>query len=153
MNILVALDGLAGKWLNWRLDQESKHNPVFKEFKLKKLEMHGSTFNMVLEHPVVAIMADECAQFLTENQAQNYVTFDMMPRIDRGLKPIRVTVQWASGVSPAEKASRLEQLLIDLVEGVLTSPYQYPGARPEALTKACNFLEEHKPLTGMETNP
>ncbi|HLF28246.1 MAG TPA: hypothetical protein VJG32_18095 [Anaerolineae bacterium] len=57
-----------------------------------------------MSSPAITILADECARFLRAYKAENYVHFDMMPRPDHGMKPIRVTVQWANGMSPAEKA-------------------------------------------------
>ena len=58
--------------------------------------------------PGVYLLADEAATMLEANNAKNYVQFDMMPRADRHLLPIRVTVQWADGKSPAQRVLELE---------------------------------------------
>ncbi|HMN30824.1 MAG TPA: hypothetical protein PKE45_21905 [Caldilineaceae bacterium] len=48
---------------------------------------------------------------LNAANAENYLQFDMVPRLDRRLRPIRVTVQWANGMSPAQKVAMLERQL------------------------------------------
>lgn len=112
--MLKIIDRLAGLWLDWRMDQESVKNPVMKEFDLKKAEFDENGFHAIASFPGIAILADEAANMLTASSAKNYLEFDMMPRLDRGLRPIRVTVQWAEGESPAAQAEHLRQELESL---------------------------------------
>src|SRR3990172_2929419 len=60
--------------------------------------------------------ASGAAEMLDEASADNYVQFDMMPRPDHALKAIRITVQWANGLSPAQKALDLEAQIAHLIE-------------------------------------
>jgi hypothetical protein len=107
------LDRLACWWLDYRQDQRVRtmkhdHPELAVEPGLKRVEIGSHEWEMVATHPGVYMMADEMAAFLEANNAKNYCEFDMMPRLDRGTHPIRVTVQWAYGESPAKKAARLE---------------------------------------------
>lgn len=106
--MLELIDKLAGRWLDFRTDMESKKNPVFNELELERVELDNDGLHIIGSSPAVAILADEAAKMLNAANAKNYLEFDMMPRIDRGLKPIRVTVQWAYGLSPSQKAAMLQ---------------------------------------------
>lgn len=105
------LDKIAGWWLDFSADYQARHSQemqnMMREFKLKKFDANQATFFT----PTAAILADGLAQMLDEANAENYVQFDMLPRLDRGLRPIRVTVQWANGESPAEQNARLREEL------------------------------------------
>lgn len=109
----MIIDALASKWLNWRRDQVLRKSPewaeIDRELKLHKLENHPGSMKAVLSHPMITVMAEEAAALLNEAHADNYVQFDLMPRLDRGKKPIRVTVQWASKLSPGSKNDLLER--------------------------------------------
>lgn len=102
------LDLLAGWWIDWRLSREVANNPELQEFGLKKVEFDETGFHLIASFPGVVMLADEAAAMLEANNAKNYVEFDMMPKLDRGKIPIRVTVQWANGISPSKKADILE---------------------------------------------
>jgi hypothetical protein len=65
--------------------------------------------------PAIVYLADQAADLLQQQNAKNYIQFDLMPRIDRRKPPIRVTVQWADGISPAEKAAKLTDALRQLI--------------------------------------
>jgi hypothetical protein len=106
--MLQLIDRLAGWWLNWRLDREVATNPELEEFKLRRVEIEDGCLNIAATAPFVVGLADEAARLLKGYNAQNYLEFDMLPRIDRGLRPIRITVQWAEGESPAMKAARFK---------------------------------------------
>lgn len=108
MNLLSTIDRLAGRWLDWRMDRAARTKPEFGEFGLKRLDATMDGWEIVATYPAVAIIADEMAGFLNAYKADNYVQFDMMPRLDRGLRPVRVTVSWARGEMPSKKAARLE---------------------------------------------
>ena len=73
--------------------------------------MREKSLNIVYEFPGIAALVSEAGAFLDKYHAENYVQFDAMPRLDRGLKPIRVTIQWANGLSPAKKNSLLVEAL------------------------------------------
>lgn len=107
--VLTIVDKLAGLWLNWRMDRQVRQNNRVGEMNLKKVEFDENGFHLIASFPGVVLLADEAAAMLDANNAKNYLQFDMQPRLDRGKRPIRVTVQWASGESPAAKAARLEQ--------------------------------------------
>jgi hypothetical protein len=109
--MLKWLDLLAAWWLNWRTDRAARNNPLVQELGIRKAQFDETGFHLVASFPAVTTLADEAAALLGANQAENYVQFDMMPRIDRGRRPIRVTVQWADGESPASKVARLEKEL------------------------------------------
>lgn len=110
--MLELLDRLAGWWLDYRTDQRVKNSPEYAEFsKLSISKLDPSTGELVFNGSFIAYFADEAATFLDKHNAENYVQFDMLPRIDRGLRPVRVTVAWAKGESPASKAARLEHEL------------------------------------------
>lgn len=109
--MLSLIDKAAGKWLDWRMDREIRKSGYDEGFGLKKVEVKDGEFQGTFVTPAVAIMAQEGAEMLEAANADNYVQFDMMPRLDRGLKPIRVTIQWAHGLAPAQKASKMESAL------------------------------------------
>lgn len=112
--MLALIDILAGLWLNWRMDREVNRNNRVGEMNLQKVEFDENGFHLIASFPGVVLLADEAAAMLNANNAENYVEFDMMPRLDRGKRPIRVTVAWANGESPAAKAARLERELDEL---------------------------------------
>ena len=117
--LLSTLDKLACRWIDFRQDQnvsrmKQDHPELAGDMSLHKLEVSSKEFEIVASHPAIFLMADEAAALLDAFHATNYVEFDMMPRIDRGKNPIRVTIQWANGEGPAQKAARLERELTKL---------------------------------------
>ena len=117
--LFALIDWASGKWLDWRTDQAVKELPhELKKFDLKKLEMKDSTIEILAEVPAIAEIANQIASALEKHNIKNYISFDMMPRWDHAIRPIRVTVQWANGESPATKAARLEAEVKTLREKV-----------------------------------
>ena len=116
--IPTLIDRLAGLWIDWRIGRAASNNPEIGEFKLQRAEFDENGFHMIASFPGVVMIADEAAAMLEANNAKNYVQFDMMPRLDRGKRPICVTVQWAWAESPAAKAARLERELEILTEAL-----------------------------------
>lgn len=112
--MLSLIDRLAGWWLDWRSDQAIAVTPELQEFNLKRFDLTPGGMQLMATAPAVAIIADQAAELLEVNNAKNFIQFDMMPRLDRGLRPIRVTVQWAMGESPSAKAARLEREVAEL---------------------------------------
>ena len=115
--MLEMIDRLAGWWLDWRMDHAIAQHPELDEFSLEKAKFDENGFHVVASFPGVVVLADEAARMLDASNVENYIEFDMMPRLDRGKKPIRVTVQWANGMSPAQKAAMLEERIKELEEG------------------------------------
>jgi hypothetical protein len=109
--MLTLIDRLAGWWLDWRISRAVAKNPKLQQAGFKRAEVDKNGFHLVASFPGVYLLADEAAAMLEANNAKNYVQFDMMPRIDRQLPPIRVTVQWAEGKSPAQRVLELESAL------------------------------------------
>lgn len=103
------IDSLAGKWLDWRMGSAINADPELEEMQFKRMEVTEGGYTLVAMHPAIAVLAADAAQLLNDAKAENYVQFDMMPRLDRGIRPIRVTVAWANGLSPATKAARLQE--------------------------------------------
>ncbi len=109
---LRILDKLACKWIDFRQAQNmkrmEKEDPeLAQEVGLKKVSAENGNLEMVLSHPSVFMLADDFAGLLNEFGGENYLEFRMMPRIDRGVRPIEVVVKWAGKLSPAQKASKL----------------------------------------------
>lgn len=117
MIILTALDRLAGWWMDWRTDRVIRGMPQIdfeiKQFKAIKKEQEWS-IEMVADMQAIAVFADTVGRVLDVHNAENYVQFEMLPRLDRGIRPILVTLQWAHGKSPSQKVIELEQELADL---------------------------------------
>jgi len=76
--------------------------------KLQRVEFSGNKIEILLEHPEVYMIADEFAAVLDEANVENYLEFDMMPNPNNATRPIRVTIQWADGISPAQRAYKIE---------------------------------------------
>lgn len=108
--MLDLIDKLAGRWLDWRIDRAVAANPELQKAGFIKAEFDENGFHLVASFPGVYLLANEAAAMLEANNAKNYVQFDMMPRADRHLPPIRVTVQWAKGKSPSQRVLELEAM-------------------------------------------
>lgn len=109
MNIIYQfIDKLAVAWIDYRTIKEldAIDDPFIK---LEKIEISEDGFEAIGISPAIAYLAGECASMLEKNNADNYIQFDMKPKLS--LKPIRVTVQWAKGESPAEQNARLREEL------------------------------------------
>ena len=91
------------------MDRDARNNPAFEEMGLKKMSTTPGGWEATFVTPAAVIIADEMAAMLDKANAENFVQFDFMPRLDRGKRPVRVTVQWAHGMSPAEKCAMLEE--------------------------------------------
>jgi len=118
--LMLWLDAIAQAWLEWRTDYEVRHNEelqaVLGDLGIRKMEVSEGRMDTTMMSPVVATLAEECAAWLDAHDAENYVQVDMLPRLDRGLRPIRLTVQWAYGESPAQQNARLRKELAEIKE-------------------------------------
>lgn len=113
------IDRFAEWWLAKSTERYIKHNPEISEkFQLKRAEFTPGGMDILMLCPDIVMLANEAAALLRKNNAKNYVQFDMMPRLDKGVKPIRVTIQWAEGMSPAVKNAELEKK-IKVLEALL----------------------------------
>ena len=138
------IDRFAGWWLNLRMTQYIAGKPELQDFNLKEARFDVDDFHMIASFPGVVILAEQCSQMLEANNAKNYVEFDMMPRLDRGIRPIRVTVQWINGLSPAKKATRLVELVKEAYYLLLEWPPGYSGIdkSQDVVRRIVEFLEE-----------
>lgn len=116
MKLLEMIDKLASDYLTWRTKRAMAAS------KSEEPELLGVNYSqdrgleIMLAHPGVAILADECINFLTAYDAPNYVEMILQPRIDKGQRAILVTVMYQDGESPASKAIRLQKELDTLTE-------------------------------------
>lgn len=109
---LSLVDRLAAWWLNWRTERAFKGTPYWEETKLARLEAEANgTMHAILESPAVVIMAQEAAALLDATNAENFFTFDMWPRLDRGINPIRVTVEWVARNGPVKQLEQTKRAL------------------------------------------
>ena len=107
----MILDRLAGWWMDWRMGLNAGRVP---ELRLERMEVRNEigegTVGVIASHPLIWRFASELAELLNMTPgADNYVQVDMMPRPDHGVEPIRVTVQWAKGLSPGQLNLVLKQ--------------------------------------------
>lgn len=119
--VLAKLERLCSWYLEWRTGQWVKKNPDLARFDLHRADFSQRDWSITALAPSVALLAEQGAALLDANEAKNYVEFELMPRLDRGLRPIRVTVRWSNGRLPSQEVARLkgrfaeiDQLLTDI---------------------------------------
>lgn len=106
--IFDVLDLIASRWLDWRTSQAVQSaNARGEMLNLKRATVENGTLDMVMAGPAVIELVNDAAAILNQQNAKNYVEFEMMPRLDRAARPIRVTIQWANGLSPAQMCEQL----------------------------------------------
>jgi hypothetical protein len=88
--ILSLIDRIAGTWLDWRTEQVVRSSTI--NLGIKKVEVGHDGLEMVLMGPAVFTFAEQCAAILNQQNAENYVETHIQPRLDRGLRPIRLTI-------------------------------------------------------------
>jgi hypothetical protein len=113
------IDKLAGWWLDGRTRANirgfnAENKASFRKFNAEIDEDGNYTINAFVEHPSVAILAEDACAILEDAGGANYLEISLMPRIDKGRRPIVLTLRWWSGMTPAEKAGKLETALSDL---------------------------------------
>lgn len=99
-------EALIARWLNWRMDRRIKQaikSGEFPDIELRRFKAEGKDMEILMAHPGVLSMVEQAGKFLKAHNAENYVQFDLIPRLASDLRAIRVTVQWAGGLSPAMK--------------------------------------------------
>lgn len=133
MSILHLIDKLAGKWLDWRMEQAIKSDPELMELELREAQINAAGYSAAFVGQGVAHLADMLSELLVKNKADNYVSFELAPRVDRGIRPILVTVQWRNGKSPAQVRDEL-LFMIQRVEWVTDT----------SLEKFCPICEQNQ---------
>lgn len=97
--------------MDWRKVNDPEWRAIT-DLHFHSAEMRGGALYVNAESKAVAYIANLCAAMLRANDAANYVQMDMFsPEHER---PIRFTVQWAWGESPAEQNARLRKELAAL---------------------------------------
>lgn len=145
--LLRPIDKLAGWWLTMRTRQEAA-----KDTACISVDIQEDRTVATYMSQSIAALADEAAEMLRDAQAENYIQFDMLPRIDRRLPQVRVTVAWANGEMPAQKAARLVEersaLLLsfwDILDQVMQQSGETPWAGDvtahEALTRLADQVD------------
>jgi hypothetical protein len=107
--MLILLDNIAKFWLRCRTKWAIDHNPEFEQYKLdlEKVEITAQGIDIILNSPAIAIIAEQAAGLLERNNSKNYFQFDCFPHAGGNVKPVRITVQWVEGMSPAQKNAQL----------------------------------------------
>ena len=82
--ILELIDRVAGWWMDWRTSRIIKGNPELARFEMTTTEQETTA---VWITPAAAALADNLSTMLNQESVENYVQFDMIPRIDRKLRP------------------------------------------------------------------
>jgi len=148
------LDKLAFWYVEWRYDKQvEEFNESQPDMEFKKAEVlieDGNTIVQVIaDHPGIAMFAEDMAKLLDESGAENYVSFEFMPRLDRGIKPVEVTIGWARKLSPLKKAAMLEKRVAEL-EQSLNKEYRahqlsaaVADARLEEMERLAKILQDN----------
>ena len=106
------IDILARKWLSWRTTRAIKSDILLDaKFKQMHLDAEANEFTYEFASGYVGHIARELAEFLGKFSAGNYVEVDFVPPTGGKIRPVRVTVQYADGMSPAEKNKHLELII------------------------------------------
>lgn len=113
--MLQLIDILAIKWLDWRYN--GKVRAYVKEhpehgFAFSKAEINDDGMFVYGTSPAIAFLAVEASKMLDRAHASNYVQFDMIPHVAAELRATRVTVQFADGLSPAQRADHLNEFVL-----------------------------------------
>lgn len=106
------------------------HQAVKEQIEIKSMHyeltrVDRASFKITAAHQAFAYLASDAVTLLQEHDAENFVQFDMMGRVDLTRRPIRVTVQWADRLSPIEKIALLEKQLVELK--VILADYECPS--------------------------
>ncbi len=117
MSIANLIDRIAIAWINRRYDQtaEEINRQVKDDMTLHKASIENGHFEATMvstpEGQSIAFLLSAFSKVLGD--APNYIQFDMLPRLDHrdDRKPIRVTIQWAAGMSPGTKNHHLVEVL------------------------------------------
>jgi hypothetical protein len=115
--LMNMIDRLAGAWMNWRVSRNiaTSDDPEITKFRVKGIELTEEQGRwdaaIRVEAPGLTMLAGEAAALLGAVNAENFFQFDGMPPPHIAKYPVRITLQWARGMSPAEKCAKLEREL------------------------------------------
>lgn len=113
------LDRLACWWLDRRASDGAAQIAAERRVTMHRMSAGPEGFRMDVLAPDLIHLIDQAAALLNAQSAENYIQFDMLPRLDRtGQRPIRVTIQWMEGESPAQQNARLRDELARLRDAV-----------------------------------
>jgi len=114
MNLLSKVDGLAGRWLNWRTWQEIKAEAK-DEAELLSLEASREKgIELSVTHPNVANLFLELVSYLQSQDAPNFVQVEVKPRINVGKRNVVITVAYSDGEMPGAQCVRLRKELSEI---------------------------------------
>lgn len=107
MSILDIIDRAVAKYINWRMYEKVEHDDNFSDFSTIDVRERDGNYEAVISHSeYVNALLKETHHILDVAGAENYVQFDIIPAIDASF-PVRITIQRAEGMSPAEKNAQL----------------------------------------------
>lgn len=106
---LNLLDKLVGKYIDFRTEMRVRAMQI-KDPEIKNLSYKDGKINGLVVSPIFAYLGQEGARMLDSNPAcDNYLSLTIMPRIDEPQhRGIIVTIQYIDGLSPAQKATKLQ---------------------------------------------
>lgn len=135
------LDLAAQLWLNWHAEHQYRNSPDFEEVKLLRSEIKPGDWRFDMQHSIVGPMCEAFADLLDSASAKNHLQFDLFPKVSSTRKPVRITVQWAGGLSP----SRVNAILREAMEQIAADG---DSRAIEALTR-CRYEIEAKKNYGV----
>lgn len=108
------MSGLLTRAAYWWIERDYERHakrlaPELAELGIRHMEATPTGWEGTFVTPAAAEIANIMADMLNDADAENYLTFDFLPRLDRQVRPVRVTVQWANGLNPGLKAAALER--------------------------------------------
>jgi len=112
--LLDFIDYVAERWLSRRSDGKiarfAKEHPEFEleDENLERVEIGEDGLILNCVSPAIVVLAEEAAKMLDAAHAENYLQLDIIPRLARDMRAIRLTVQWAEGKSPCRIVDELK---------------------------------------------
>ena len=111
------IDAIAMAWIDWRYAKQSRkfadeHPEYGLEFTEAKIDKDGLYLSG--SSPAIVFLAEEAAKMLGRADAQNYLEISLLPHLSTELRPIRLTVQYDDGKSPARVNSDLFKAIVML---------------------------------------
>lgn len=111
------VDALSERWIDWRYKQVARRDKDLVDDNDVKVVRYSADVNgvdLMLCHPHVAKIAADAVAMLEEGEADNYLEFNLRPRPTDGARWITLTVQYSSGMSPAQKVAMLQKRLDEI---------------------------------------
>lgn len=108
------IDLAAYSWIHWHSERQYRNSPDFEEVKLLRSELKPGDWRFDMQHGMVGEMCEAFAAFLDSANAKNHVQFDLFPKLSSARQPIRITVQWAGGLSPSAVNAILRETMEEI---------------------------------------